>query len=405
MDSLHPLVLPFFIVLALGLIGGIAAFIRDQRRFLGFRHVTRDVLRLGKALDGEVFRDGTDLVVNGTWRGAPVDIRFSHLENTPGVDIRMGAPANFSLFVSPRNLKATEGAAALRTQDEMFNVRAQVRSNHPPEAGLFLSTKNVVSSLSKLYRSSQTYFRMTNGLLELTDLEPPTEKSIKAIPNQLDAMAMLAQQLKEMPGSAQVKIEPLKREPRYLFKTAVLVGVGVATVAVLVAAFGRNTDESTVVRQPFVPDGMTATDAGLISGSQKWRVALPQNLDPGAVSWLRGTGLEPQGRIPLDFSGNGREDDVAYVLVNTEGARRLIILSKGRSVYDRTYNDLSIAARVKKQLLPSVRWAGTGPDNPDGDGIFLLRAPNDPASGLIIFIKGDRIVTAAPKDYRTLRLE
>ncbi len=405
MQVSHPLVLVLFIVLALGLIGGIAAFIRDQRRFAGFRHLTKEVLRLGKAVDGEVFRDGTDLVVNGTWHGMPVDVRFSHLENTPGTDIRMGAPADFTLFVSPRAVKAPEGAAALRTPDEMFNVRAQVRTNHPAQAGMFLATKNVLNSLTKLYRSSQTYFRLTTGLLELSDLEPPNEDSIEAVPSQLDAMHALAQQLKEMPGSSKLKVEPLKREPRYLFKFAVLAGIAAVTIAVLVEVFRAPDEIATAAAQTSLPAGMTVADASLIASAQKWIPVPPQSLDQDAVGWLRSNGIEPSSRIPADFSGNGNEDDVAYLLGAPDGRRRVVILSKSRNAYDSTYSYIGIAARVKKGVLSSITWAGAPPDNPDGDGLLILRAPNDPSSGLIIFSKGDRTISAAPKDYRTIRLE
>lgn len=402
MDSLHPLVLPFFIVLALGLIGGFAAFIRDRRRFAGFQHMSKEVLKLGKAVDGEVFRDGTDLVVNGTWRGCPVDIRFSYLENTPGTDIRMGAPANFSLFVSPRSVKAPEGSAALRTQDEMFNVRAQVRSNHPAEAGIFLGSKNAVNSLTKLYRSSQTYFRITKGLLELTDLEHPSGEVVRGITTQLDAMNALATLLKEMPGSSEIKVEPLKRDPRYVFKFAVLAGIVAATIAVLLAIFGGQ-NEAPLPQQAYVPEGITPLEGKLIPGIAKWRLAPTQAFDPDGIGWLRASGMEPASRIPAAFSGN--EGDVAYILTNVEGSKRIVILSKGRNVYDSNYSYLGVAARVRKSIVPSITWAGNPPDEPDGDGLFVLRTPNDPASGLIIFVKGDRIITAAPKDYRTIRLE
>ncbi len=402
MDSLHPLVLPLFILLSLGLIGGFAAFVRDRRRFAGFRHLTKDVLKLGKAVDGEVFRDGTDLVVNGTWRGWPVDIRFSYLDNTPGTDIRMGAPASFSLFVSPRSIKAPEGSAALRTQDEMFNVRAQVRSNHPAEAGIFLGSKDVVPSLTKLYRSSQTYFRLTKGLLELTDLEPPSVGVVRGVTAQLDAMNALATLLKEMPGSSEIKVEPLKRDPRYAFKIAVLAGIAAAVVAVFMAASGGQ-DEAPVAKQAFVPEGIAEADAKLIPGISKWRLAPSQAFDPNGIGWLRGSGIEAASRIPAAFSG--REGDTAYILTKDDGSKRVVILSAGRNVYDATYTYLGVAARVKKSIVPSITWAGNPSEEPDGDGLFVLRAPNDPASGLIIFIKGDRIITAAPKDYRTIRLE
>ena len=402
MGSLPPLALPFLAVLAVAFVGGVAAYVRDRRRFSGYRHLMREVLRLRKALKGEVFRDGADLVVNGTWRGSPTEIRVSHSENTPGIDIRMGAPAGFSLFVSPKNWRGAEGGTALRTQDEMFNVRAQVRSNHPTQASLFLSTKNVVSSLAKLYRS-QAFMHITTGVIELSDLEPPTLQTMSGVETQLDAMSALCNQLKQMPGSDQVKIERLKREPQYLFKTVMFAGIAAATVALLITAFA--VDEEPLAPHRFVPDGVTVTDAALIGGVGEWRLVLSQNFDPEAVAWLRANGMQATGRVPADFSGQGSDLGVAYVFGASDGRRRVVILSRGKNVYDSVYPSVGIAARVKRGLVPGIKWQGDAPENPDGDGLLILRTPNDPASGLIIFTKGDRIVSAAPKDYRNIRLE
>src|SRR5512146_1242864 len=125
MQSLPPLALPVSIVMAVAFVGAIIAFLRDRGRFSGYKELMGDALRLGKGLGGEVFRDGNDLVVNGSYNRMPVQVRFSHSENTPGLNIRMGALSNINLFFAPRATHATEGRHVVRTPDDMFNTRVE----------------------------------------------------------------------------------------------------------------------------------------------------------------------------------------------------------------------------------------------------------------------------------------
>jgi len=405
MSTLPSIALPVFIVLAVGFIGAITAFVRDRRRFSGYRNLTPDVLKLGKLLKGEVFRDGDDLVASGVWKRLPAQVRFSHAEYTPGVNIRLGAPAGFGLFIAPRSAQATEGRFVIRTSDEMLNARVEARSDHPTHARMLLGGRDVVTALNKLCRSSNNLVRVTRGMAEFIDLTPPTPESVRFASVQLEALGVLAQRIAEMPGAEDVKVEPLARERRYFVKATIAVGVIAALAAVLIVWNGGGQKRMPIAHASNIPDGISPTDLGQIPGVTRWRLATAANFGDDGVAWLRSNQLDIAGRIPGDFAGNGKGDGVAYVLTGANGERRIVILSGGRNAYDAIFQYIGAAARFPKSLLKTIEWAGTPPSGVDGDGLLIIRAPNDPSSGLIIFLQGSRIITAVPKDYLNIRLE
>jgi hypothetical protein len=404
MPTLPPLAIPVMIIMAVAMGGAVVAFLRDRQRFSGYRDITKEVLRLGKAMNGEVFRDGEDLVVNGAWQGFPVQVRFSNAQNTPGFYVRMGARACFTLFIYPRSANAPEGRHLVRTTDEKFNARLQARSNEPTLAQLFLGNREV-PSLQKLCHSSSSFLRITMGAAELFEMKPPAITTVRNVTVQLGALATLAMRLAEMPGADAVVVEPLKRERRYLLRTAIAAGL-VATIAAVTIAMNWSSAEVATRPSPVsVAEGVRPAEAAKIPGYQKWRVAGAAIFDPDAVAWLRANGLSPAGRIPVDFSGTGKDADVAYLLAQPGGSRRVVILSHGENIYDNRFPYLGAAARVRKSIIDTVQWVGAAPLNPDGDGLLIVRAPNDRTSGLVIFSRGERIISATPKDYQTIRLE
>src|SRR5437588_1101 len=79
------------IILAVAVIGAFIALAGGLRRFAGFQDIAADAERIAKALGGELFRDGGDLVASGNLGGKlPTVVRFSNKENVPGLNIRMG---------------------------------------------------------------------------------------------------------------------------------------------------------------------------------------------------------------------------------------------------------------------------------------------------------------------------
>src|SRR5438477_10566953 len=99
---------PKFVVLAIVVvvIGVIIVVVRKSCTFSGSSDVAADAQRIQRAIKGESFRDGNDLVVSGSQDKLPVQVRFSYDENTPGMSIRMSAPANFNLTITPKGSQA-----------------------------------------------------------------------------------------------------------------------------------------------------------------------------------------------------------------------------------------------------------------------------------------------------------
>src|SRR5205085_1923187 len=100
LGSLSPVQIALLIVAGLATLGVIITLVRSLMTYYGYGEISAEVKRVSRALAGEVFRDGADLVVSGKSAGEPVVVRFSNQENTPGLNIRVAAPATFQLSVS-----------------------------------------------------------------------------------------------------------------------------------------------------------------------------------------------------------------------------------------------------------------------------------------------------------------
>ena len=157
-----------------------------------------------------------------------------------------------------------------------------------------------------------------------------------------------------------------------------------------------------LAQAPIAAVGVLPVDATRIAGVDGWRAATPDDFDPDAAAWLRGTGATVTGHIVGDFSGRGSDQDVGYVLVRSDGMRRIVLLASDADLYDVRYPEIAIAARVPKSTLNGIQWIGPAPLNVSGDGLLIVRSANDPHSGLLLFIANGRIATAVPNNYQDL---
>jgi hypothetical protein len=103
-----------------------------------------------------------------------------------------------------------------------------------------------------------------------------------------------------------------------------------------------------------------------------------------------------------DFSGRGSDQDVAYVLVRSDGVRRITLLADGVDRYDVRYPSIALIARVPKSSLGGNHWVGPAPANVNGDGLLIVRNGEDLGSGLVLFLVNNRIVTTVPENYQSL---
>jgi hypothetical protein len=78
------------------------------------------------------------------------------------------------------------------------------------------------------------------------------------------------------------------------------------------------------------------------------------------------------------------------------------LLSRDVSRYDINYDKIAVVAPFPKQAVESTDWVGGAPENPDGDGVLIASDPGNPAHTVVIFLKGNRIVSGQPAHYENI---
>ena len=405
MGSFSPLQVALLIVAALSIVGVVIAFVRSRMTYSGYEDIVNDVRRLALAMHGEIFRDSSDVVISGTYERLPAVVRFSNQENTPGLNIRIQAPATFLMSVVPAGAQVSEGGRnLLKTTDELFDARFNTRTDQPTQANMFINPQ-ITGLLQRLACSRNTYLSIGNGAIELSELVIPDPNPGEHAIDHLKSMAKLSQALHRMPGSDRVKLVTFERERHVAARVAMVVGSVVALVSVFAATRVSNRELVSGVNQT-LSSGILPLDATRIPNTRDWRAATADDFDPVAVAWLRGYRMQPAGRIPGNFSGKRTGRDVAYLLVDREGARRVVLLAGNENRYDTKFPYIGLAVRVPKESVNSIKWAGgKAPEGVDGDGLLLLRKKDDPSSAIVLFLSGRGIVSASPANYQDISLE
>lgn len=402
----HPVAISVLIVAVVAFVGAVLYYFRDKRTYQGHEEYADDVRKLAKRLvRPEIFRDGDDLVISATWARLPVVIRFSYADNTPGLDIRMQAPSNFTMSVVPKGARASEGRVAVKTPDDMFDARFTTRSDHPTQAKMFLAGNKVMSELVRLCCSAHASLTISHGTIEQTEAIIPGPYTARHVFDHIDSMSKLASELGRMPGAESANVKPLRRERRLVLRTAIVIGA-VTALGAIIAASHTPADipiseiapgEATSV------EGILPNEALQIGQVKGWHGAKQAELDPDALSWARAFG---QGAVRLDgdFTGKGHGKETAYLLVNNEGQRRIVVLSDAHARLDMRYPWAGILTRIPKPAISRIEWIGRAPETPDGDALMIIRKPGDRTSGLVLYLSDGRLVSGVPKDYQAVPL-
>jgi hypothetical protein len=407
MITLDPkLVVLAIVVLA---VGAIIVMMRKSSTFSGYTDVAADAQRIQRAVKGESFRDGNDLVVSGSQDKLPVTVRFSYDENTPGLSIRMSVPANFTLTISPKGSQAPgEGKTLLRTSDDMFDARFVTKTDTMAQAKMFVGGKQALALLQKLCCSSKTFLSIGKGFVELSELVIPTPYTSAHIIDHLQNMAKLGLQLHAMPGAETVKITEYQREGSSMVGKAAVVIALLGGLAYFVAEARKpDTSMAEIKAQAgtdLLPEGVHPADAAKLGSLTGWRLATAEDFDPDSAAWARGQGVPVQGRIEADISGKNNPLDVVYVLTDGAGTTRVEIIAEGQLVSDVRYPNVAVVAKFSKYNWSTTQWA-SAPANPAGDGLMLVTRKNDPKSGMVLFWNGKRIDNAVPQNYQRVNLQ
>lgn len=401
MGTHSPLQIALFIVAGLAAIGVTVTYLRTRMTFAGYEEIHHDIHKIGASIKGEIFRDGSDVVVSGTWDKNPVVVRFSNQENTPGLNIRMPAAAQFQISVAGKDTQVSEGPRTpVKSADEMFDARFTTRTDQPMQARMLL-TKPVTAVLQKLACSKNTYIQLGGGVIEHSELVIP-EPVATHVMDHLKSLAALAAALRNMPGADKVKILKIEHE-RHVFARAVMaVGVIVSIGAVIAAVQVPSTNA--IAANESLSNGIMPADAVLISDATTWHAAAPAEIDPAAAEQMRVFGLQPSGRVTGDYSGTGSELDVAYLLVNADGKRRVVVLAGHQKRYDVQFPMVAMIARIPKDVVGSIHWKNDkGPTSVPGDGLLVVRQGDKSDSGVVMFL-GDPITSFTPLSWHDVQL-
>ena len=399
-----PVVIAFAIVSLLAFVGAVISLYKRSHLFSGYRELRSDAREIARTFNADVYRDGNDLVIAGNMNRLPTNVRFSQEENTPGLFIRMEMPALFRLTIVPQGSSQTgEGRALVRLGDRQFDNKFTIRTDQPSLFRMLLSPK-VIADLQKLCCSNKTYLNIERGVMELTELVIPSGAISRHVNDHLQQMAGIAKEMAEMPGAHEIKIKPIEVERNLVARTAIGIGV-VAAIATVVVAYNQRRAPVVTALAAETVSGIDPIDARLLPGVQNWRLANPtDDFDPTGLTWAQNNNLKLAGRMTADFSGTGDGRDEVYVLRRpSNGAFRVAIFSRGEKRYDTTYDKLAVVAPFPKSLVDSIQWGSAPPDRPDGDGLLIAYDPGNPANVVVIFLKGDRIISSQPAHYQNIQ--
>ena len=402
MGSLTPIQIALLIVAGVSTAGVIANLIRRGRTLSGYEEIAPEVMRLGKALRAETFRDHMDVVISGSFNGVPAVVRFSNAENTPAVNVRMPAAATFQLSVCHIRAKAREGGRNLiKTGNAAFDARFATRTDQVTVAGLFLHG-TATRVLERLACSRNTFLTVGNGAVELSELLLPTPNTGEHILEHLRAMAELGQLLRSMPGSDRIKVATMQRDHHVAVRLAMVVGVAAALASVYTANKTPSTAAPMNVNAT-VANGIPPAEALLLRDAKSWRVAAADDFDTTVAAWMRGQGQKVAGRITADFSGTGAAHDVAYLLIGPEQRRRIAILANHTSRVDGEMVNAGAIARIPKSAVSRIEWrGGKAPEGILGDGLLVVQRRGDMESAVVFFLSSKGVVSGAPANYQQI---
>ena len=187
-----------------------------------------------------------------------------------------------------------------------------------------------------------------------------------------------------------------KRRRLLLFSTLAVLGLMTLGLIGMVISRGGSQPPA-AVWIPASQQGLAPEDASLIPDSENYRMAATADFAPESVSWLGGSGQQASGDIPGAYSASGPSH--AYVLIGKDSTWRVIIVANGQLRCDARYQNLAIVARIPKNSIQKIDWSDRPPLKPEGDGLLVIRAANNPASSVVLFLQGDQVETGTPFSY------
>lgn len=402
---MSPLQTAVLIIAVVTIVGVVISFMRKSSALAGYDEIKSEVPRIASALKAEMFRDGDDLVLTGNYKGRPTQIRFSYAENTPGLNIRMQAPVSFTFSSVPKGARATEGRVMLRTGNDMFDAKFVSRTDHPTQAKMLVGSRVSQQQLEKLCCSQKTFFTMTRGSMELSELIIPVPYTGRHVLDHVESLSLVAKVVEDIPGAESVKIVPYASETSTpFFRIALMIGAVAAVLGVFVMK-PTSTQADLGAAGSEIPhaEGVDVIDAPKIGDLKGWHALRSNEYDVDVADAVRGAGLEPNGKVPADFDGDS-QPDVAYVLSNDQGKYRIVLLRDSVVVYGTIYSNVVGIAPVPRSSLESIDWNSKPRSLGEGGGVMVFTRNNDALMATVLIPLRSGVATGAPKDWRAVSL-
>ncbi len=399
------------LLIALGLflaaVGLFAApYFSDLRRMAGYYPLREDILALTRYLQGEFFRDGDDVVVSGNIRGQRAYVRFSRRENAPAAILHLNAPATFNLSIVPKNSPNTEGGEKIRTGNDAIDARWNVRSEDANAAKLFLATGPAITEIKKLCGSGKTFLSVDSTGIELDELVLPDDGAADHLIGQFKSMTTIAGQLAAMPGGWMKKVEAVRPErPTRKILAFAMIAAGVVLVVISAAQYERARQFAAAASgYGGTAQGIPFEEESRIPNMDGWRLATSADFDPDLVNWMEKQHVKATGRVEGDFvGGSSIGTDHAYLLVNSAGARRLVVLVEKEVKLDRDFSSVALFAKVPKNDINSLKVSTGATPNGESDGLLVVRDKSDVHSGIVLSFHQGTPISMIPDDYRATR--
>jgi len=401
---MSPLAAIFNIAIIVAIVGIIVYWMRRFAVFRGYKDIQGDVLRVAALLNTQPVREGKDVVVAGYLGWLPTIIHFSKELDTPGLYVQMRVPATFNFTVMPKSSGLPgEGRVLMRTGSALLDKRFNTRSDNPLEVRMLLGTNDAMQALEQLCCSSQTGVSVKVQTLELSEMIVPAFTANHVL-DHLHAMNLLASRIRDMPGASSIRLQRLPPAGSgWTIRIALSLGL-VCLVALLFVQPYKHPGGDLTVNAGASPTGVMPADAERLQRLQGWHVAKADDFPAGAGRVLHERGLPLAGRVSADFTGRGSQDDAAYLLVNSEGQRRVSMLAGGSVAYDAIFTRVDALARIPKQSLGKIKWKTAPQSDSDGDALLVIQDADDPTASLVLLRHGTDTYSARPLNFGQIDL-
>jgi hypothetical protein len=396
----NPILLAFDIIALVAAVGCVVVLAREVMLYRGYRHMKGVARGIVRATQGKIFRDGSDLVINGFFRGIPTVVRFSVSDHSPDVHLWMRVSSQFNFYVFHNSVQRLEGRFRVPTADTWFDQRFTLRSDNKDAMVAFLADRRAVEELKELTCSPSTSIALDSKSLELSEEQTPPN-TLKHLLKHLDTLGNIANRVGALSQTKKAKIYlpdryVLARVALALLVTGGLIEVGIAARAYRTESASANTGNAAAAVL------VSSDDELQMPSISEWRLATEADYDPETVAWFREHGHEVAGRFDGGFGLPTDEPTTAYVFVRMKdgpkGPWRVAVFSKHHTLVDVSFQQVVMAVRVPHPVLRGTDWQP--PDwpvgAPDGDGLMIVRRVNDAKTATVFTLSDGKMQFQVP---------